>query len=478
VDVEAVVLRAQLLGDVGQWQAAADLLSSALAEHPHEGQLLEAFAVAAYNVGDLDRARGAADAAIAQHGTSLLALQVLARVSLSVSRAADAARYARRAVEANPHDADAHMLLATCLAEVPDRRAAMTALDRALELESHDPELFLAAARVARRFGDDRAAQFIATGLDLDPSNADLQTEAASARPFAGERVAGLSAVLVDEPTHGPARHTLAQTVWGTIARLASGVWIYTLAVVLFSAWVPPSALRHLAPMLMAPLLLHWIRTFFRVRQQLPRGYLARRLRRSPVALAGIGLAAFAAIIATMAPALITVGWSPDGVRLGYDALIVACLLAGIAHVMVTMGRLRSDRDVSVGDHLAEQSGYWLVWLLGLGLPVGLGWACYRLAAQPGALWFALMVLPIVFGVRCMEYVVALAGRGLRWSGFVVAALFLVGCAWLVLWCGHQAASVDFKYQPGPLSPGNIQVPTFSPLPPIPTFTAPTVPSR
>ena len=50
-----------------------------------------------------------------------------------------------------------------------------------------------------------------------------------------------------------------------------------------------------------------------------------------------------------MAPELIIVGWSPDGVRLGYDALIVACLLAGLAHVMVTIGRLRSDRDVSLG---------------------------------------------------------------------------------------------------------------------------------
>ena len=101
MDVEAVVLRAQLLGDVGQWQAAADLLSSALAEHPHDGQLLEAFAVAAYNVGDLGRARDAAEAAMAQRGTSLLALQVLARVSLSVNRAADAVRYARRAAGAH-----------------------------------------------------------------------------------------------------------------------------------------------------------------------------------------------------------------------------------------------------------------------------------------------------------------------------------------------------------------------------------------
>jgi hypothetical protein len=88
------------------------------------------------------------------------------------------------------------------------------------------------------------------------------------------------------------------------------------------------------------------------------------------------------------------------------------------------------------------------------------------------------MVLPIVFGVRCIEYVVALAGRGLRWSGFVVAVLFLAACVWLVLWCGGRAANADFKYQPGPLSPGNIQVPTFSPLPPIPTFTTPIPPSR
>ena len=59
-----------------------------------------------------------------------------------------------------------------------------------------------------------------------------------------------------------------------------------------------------------------------------------------------------------------------------------------------------------------------------------------------------------------------------------MAALFLAGCVWLVLWCGHRAAGVDFKYRPGALSPGNIQVPTFSPLPPIPTFPVPAPPGR
>lgn len=474
MDAQAVVQRAGLLSGVGRWHAAADLLSSALAEHPHDGPLLEAFAVAAYNTGDLERARTAAESVLAHHGTSLFALQVLARVHLTVNKSNDAVRFARRAVAASPHDADAHMLLATCLSQASDRRAAVAAMDRALELESHDPELFLAAARVARRCGDGRFAQFIAAGLELDPTNTDLQTEAASARTFTGERVEGLSSVLVEDPTHDVARHTLAQTVWGTIARLASGVWVYALAVILLSAWVSPAVLRHLAPVLMAPLIVHWIRVFYRVRKQLPRGYLVRRFRRGPIALAGIGLAAFAAIIASMAPVLLIVGWSPAGVRLGYYTLIVACVVAGLAHVLVTIGRLRSDRDVNLGNHLDEQSGYWLVWLLGLGLPIGVGWACYRLAAQPGALWFALMILPIVFGVRCAEYVVALAGRGLRWLGFLLAALFLAGCVSLVLWCGQRAAGVEFEYQPGPLSPGKIQVPTFTPLRPMPTYPAPT----
>ncbi len=422
--------RAQLLTDLGRWEAAADVLSSALAERPHDGQLLAQFAAAAYNCGDLDSAYAAAQSAMVHApDTSALALGVLARVYLAADLTEAAVEFARRAMESSSTaDADAHMLLATCQSYLPARREAAASVDRSLELESRDPDLFLAAALVSERIGDGRAAQFVTAGLELDPAHSDLQTMAAAAHSFTGTRAEKLAAVLAENPTHRRARHALAQTVWASIARLASGVWIYGLAVILCSMWMPPSVLRHVAPVLVAPLFVHWSRVFRQLRKRLPPGYLSRRLRRSPTALLGIGLAAFAAVIATMSPVLIVVGWSPAGVRLGYFALIVACLLAGLAHVLVTIGRVRGDADVELASHLRDQSGYWLVWLLGLGLPIGLCWACSRWAAQPGALWFGLMILPIVFGVRCAEYVVATAGRGLRWLGFAAAALFLIGC--------------------------------------------------
>lgn len=473
MDVAEVVQRAQLLTDLGQLQSAAELLLAALDEDPHDAALQTQMAVVAFRAGDLGNAYTAARAAIETAPTApTAALEVMARVLLAADLDDRAVEVARQVVQRSPTDADAHMLLATCLSYTASaRRESVTEIDRALELRPGDAGLLVEAARLSDRMGDGRAAEFIAAGLEADPANADLQAMAARGKVFAREQVSGLTAVLAEDPTHRLARHGLAQVVWGTVARLASGVWIYALAAILLSAWVSPGVLRHAVPVLMAPLVCHWIGVFLRVRRQLPRGYLARRLRRSPSAAIGIGLAAIAAVIANFSPIGIVRGWDSDGVRMGYQALIFACLVAGLAHLLVTLGRIRADGDVHLPTHLEEQSGYWLVWLLGFGVPTAVCWASYRLVAQPGALWFALMLVPIVLAVRCIESTIAMVrvGTGTRALTVLAATLCVAVCAGLVWWCGHRAAGVEFRYTEGPLSPGHI--PTFPSLPPLPTFT-------
>lgn len=459
------------MADLGQLQAAGDLLLAALDEDPHNGQLQTQLAVVAFRAGDLGSAYTAARDALEQQPEEPAALAVLAKVYLAADLEDEAVAVARDLVELAPADADAHMLLATCLSHsTSHRREAPESIDRALQLRPGDAGLLLEAARLADRINDSRASEFVAAGLDADPANADLQAMAARGKALTGDQVDALTAVLAEDPTHRMARHALAQVVWGTIARLASGVWIYAVAVILLSAWVSPDVLRHLVPVLMAPLIVHWTRLFLRVRKRLPRGYLSRRLRRSPSAAIGIGLAALAAVVANFSPILIVLGWNPDGVRLGYQALVFACVLAGLAHLLVTLGRIRADGDVDLPTHVEEQSGYWFVWLLGLGIPIAICWACYRLTQQPGALWFALMVVPIVLAVRCVEAAIAAVRVGGSRTLIVLGAtLFVAACVGVVWWCGQHAQATDFHYTEGPLSPGRI--PTFAPLPPIPKVT-------
>ena len=478
MDAGEVVPRAQLLADLGQLQAAAELLSAALDDDPHNSELQTQLAVVAFRAGDLGSAYGAAISAIDAAPTAPTpAMEVLAKVFLAADLDDRAIETARDLVELAPTDADAHMLLATCLSYTASSRREMAdEIDRALELRPGDVALLVEAARLAYRTNDPRTAEFIAAGLQVDPANADLQAMAARGKTFARDQVGGLTAVLAEDPTHRLARHALAQVVWGTIARLASGVWIYAVAVILISAWVSPDVLQNVVPVLMAPLVCHWIGVFLRVRRKLPRGYLARRLRHSPAAVVGIGLAALAAVVANFSPMAIVLGWSPDAVRDGYRGLIVACVIAGLAHLLVTLGRIRADGDVHLPTHVEEQSGYWLVWLLGLGIPTAVCWACYRLVAQPGALWFALMVVPIVLAVRAVEAAIAgvRIGDGSRAVTVLTAVVFVAACVGVVWWCGHRAAGVDFRYLEKSWSPGHVRVPTFTPLPPIPTFPPPT----
>lgn len=475
VDVAEVLQRAQLLANLGYLQDADDLIRAGLAEEPDDPDLLAALAELAFQSGDFHTALNAAYSAIENEaGSAPIARTVLARMYLAAGLTDDAIDIARDAVELNPTDAGTQLLLANCLSHGmtfgANRRDTVAAIDRAVELDPANADLLFEAARVAKRINDgDRVTSLVQAGLQVDPAHGELQTMHALGQALTGEQVGALTAILAEDPTHRWARHALAEAVWGAIGRLASGVWIYTLAMMLLSAWIAPELLRHLAPVLMAPLIVHWTGVFIRLRKRLPRGYLSKRLWRNPSSASGMVVAAIAALVANLSPLLIALGWNPDGVRSGYWALIVACLLAGLSHLLVTMGRIRRGGDVDLRAHLDEQEGNWAVWLVGLGVPIAVCWACQRFANQPGALWFALMLLPIVMGVLCMETnikILRLPGA-LRYKvlTLVFGVLFVAGCGWLVTVCGQHVQAIEFRYSVGPLSPGQLPTPVIRPVP-------------
>lgn len=473
--------QAELLVDLGRHQEAAELLDRGLSEHPEHFELLSLRGWVALHLDDLDLAHRAASTAVGlQPDAGGTAYTVLAGVHMAAGRKDEAIAVARRGVELDPHQPAAYMLLATCLpyASTSDaaKQEAYRAVERALELAPDDADRLFEAAQVAEEFGDRRAAQGFATaGLAADPTHVGLQVMSALDAPLTGDRAAALTGILVANPTHREARHALAGVVFATIARLAGGVWIYALGVMLLSAWIPAGALRYLAPMLIGPLIAFWLQLFIRLRKRLPPKYLSKRLWRNRFAACGVLLAGAATALANLAPVLLVVGWSSPGVRLGYQALILACLVAGLAHVLVVLGSTRCGHVDAMTD-LNIQSLRIVLWLFGLVGSIGLGWAFYYFARQPGALWFASMLLPIVTAVLCLELTQHIVRQPdlRRWAIAVLllaAGVVLAGCAGLVFWFGHETMSTEFRYQEGPLSPGRHQVPTVAPITPLPRFT-------
>lgn len=479
MDVAAVLARAELLAELGRHHEAAAVLRAGLAERPEDVELLTGLATLALDAGDPVTAYGCATAALEHDpGGGGPALRVLARLNLLAGDPDAAVELAHRVVAQDPADPSAHALLATCLSRGvglgAGKRAGLAAVARVAELAPEDPDLLLQAALAAERLSEpDLARRLVTAGLQADPGHTELATANARLRNFTSERAAGLTRVLASDPTARHARHALSEVVWGTLSRLASGVWIYAVALMLLSAWTPPGVLRYLTPLLMAPLLVHWTRLFVRLRRVLPAGYLSKRLWRNPVAVAGVLLAGLAALLASITPVLIRLAWNADGVRFGYRVLISAVLIAALAHLLLDLGRIRRGGDTDVATHLDDQQGNWAVWLLGLGLPIGIGWAFSALARQPGALWFALMVLLIVLGVLGLEGAVKIGRlpRPVRYKLIIaaLAVLFVAGCGWLVTVCAERAAGTEFVYTVGPLSPENFPGPTST----VPTFSTP-----
>ena len=82
----------------------------------------------------------------------------------------EAVEVLRRAVAADPKDADAHLLLGTALALVPRRTEAIDVLRRAVELRPDSSQAYLSLGMALARFGErDEASQAYEKAVALDP---------------------------------------------------------------------------------------------------------------------------------------------------------------------------------------------------------------------------------------------------------------------------------------------------------------------
>lgn len=454
MDIDANLDRARTLVNLGCTPDAIELVDACLAAEPDNPDVLVARAELALLADDPVTAHRAALSAVDNDpDPGARTVEVLAVTSLAAGRLDDAVAAAHRAVETDPDDAGAHALLAMCLSvgavTAAERRAVVAAIDRVLTLAPDNAGVLLEAARAAERIHDHRlAATLAATGLRADPGNVDLRTMQALDEPLTGTKAAALVGILAGAPTDRRTRHALAEVVWAAVARLASGVWVYALVVLLASAWVPPETMTHLAPLAGALLIVGWTGLFHRTRKRLPRGYLSKRLWRSPSAATGVLVAMLALVVAVFSTLLITVAFDADGVRAGYLGLIVGCLVAGLAHLLVTLGWIRPGGDVDLAAHVHDQTGNWFVWLLGLGLPIGVGWLFHGFAGRPGALWAALALLPIVLAVVGLEITIKAwrqsASRRSALVGVAAWLAFAVVSGWLVSVCAGETRAADF----------------------------------
>lgn len=473
VDVGQVIARAEALLAVGRGEDAIDVVASALGQNPHDAELLARMAALLYDVrSDLRQAALAAQAAIAADPTQVMAFVVLSYVHRATGNEDAAIAAAREAVRLAPDAPGTHLTLARALATTAPSLSStkvLPVLDRVLALAPHDAGVFADVASLERLIGQPaRARRHIEQGLALDPTDTTLRTMRAGDEVWRGDAVTLLQGVLSQRPTDGAARRALADLMWNAIARLASGVWWFVAAVVLLSMWIGPDTLGKAKLVLFAPLIFMWIGVFQRLRRQLPPGYFRRRVATRPEAWIGLILAFLAALIADLAPVLLTYARSSAATRGAYVVMLLACVLAGLAHLSVNLGRARRRRTESTASNpetipvtltanLTNRS-------FGLGLvgavPLLLLWPLTRWAAQPGALSVLVAVVGLVVAILAVEAaVITVLYRPGHRTAVLTEALITVAAGIVLWWMFTVIGGYDFAF-----AAPSIDVPDFRPI--------------
>lgn len=488
-DVAAVVARAQALETLGRGDDAATLVEAELSRDPHNAELLGYMSVLLCSVRrDFSGAYAAAQAAIREDPRQAQAFLVLSFLYRETGLADKALAAAREAVRLKPLWPAAHVALAEALVDpLSKTRRAETraALAEALRLDPYDADLHAVAARLERAMVDPTAAEaHTAAGLLLDPRNTELLTLQAGGEPFRGGAVQLLRGVLEREPSNVTARRALADLVWGAIARLASSVWVFVLAVVLLSMWISPDLLAKVKIVLFAPLVFMWSGVFIRLRRTLPPGYFRSRVLASPPAWGGLIFAFLAALLANLGPALLTLAHSSSATRGAYSVMLFACLLASVGHVLVHIGRdrpIRGERTARLFDRetapaqRADDMDVTSITIAIVATPLLLLlWPLTRWASQPGALWVAIAVVVIAAGTWAFgAWVLTLLYVRAQWVDRLVSTILLiaalaVGCRTFLMIAGYDFgfAVPDFVPHLTPIRLPQIDVPTFLPPPP------------
>ncbi|WP_055112009.1 tetratricopeptide repeat protein [Mycolicibacterium peregrinum] len=159
--------------DTRNYQRAAEVLQSALAEDPNDAGLLAQYARAQLGLKDYDGAAQAAYAALATAPGDEHVMRVYALALNGQGRRQEALQMAWKAATENPHIHSAHYTYASLLLEVGRPRDALDVIDEALRLYPESANSLVLRGDIHRALGNSTAAEDnYQAALRLEPDHA------------------------------------------------------------------------------------------------------------------------------------------------------------------------------------------------------------------------------------------------------------------------------------------------------------------
>ncbi|MFV8170085.1 tetratricopeptide repeat protein [Mycolicibacterium peregrinum] len=159
--------------DTRNYQRAAEVLQSALAEDPNDAGLLAQYARAQLGLKDYDGAAQAAYAALATAPGDEHVMRVYALALNGQGRRLEALQMAWKAATENPHIYSAHYTYASLLLEAGRPRDALDVIDEALRLYPESANSLVLRGDIHRALGNSTAAEDnYQAALRLEPDHA------------------------------------------------------------------------------------------------------------------------------------------------------------------------------------------------------------------------------------------------------------------------------------------------------------------
>lgn len=253
------------------------------------------------------------------------------------------------------------------------------------------------------------------------------------------------------EPDADDPRRVQANAMWMAVTRPVTAVWTTTLLVTLASMFLTPAHWRWLTPAIGLAALVAIVWLLGPKRRRFPPRYLRERLCARPETVFAVALMPVAGWLPALWCWRAPIHTTRDVADV-YRMLLLACALAGVAHAIVQLSRIRRiPREVLDGEgetdrpeHATSMTVLGFSWMIFV-LPIILLFALTlgRLAYQPAAAWAASGVVAVMILSFLLEG--AVLSRITRdGTGTVVTIILFFAVKALLLWSLHVIGTTHF----------------------------------
>lgn len=224
------------------YERGRDVLRQALAEYPHEPDLLAHNARAEYLLGNHVDAAKSAYAALAVKPLDELAMRIYALALDGQGRGAEALWMAWRTVSAHPNEVLAHRLYARVLQSARRWHDALIEVNEALRLGPNDVDTLILRGSILHDLG--RIAESSAAyeqALSLDPGNAEAQNNLAVNRLRGGKfthALRGFLGAAGSDPTLG---NLVRRNIGAVLATILGRVTVIAVSLGVMTAFIGTS---------------------------------------------------------------------------------------------------------------------------------------------------------------------------------------------------------------------------------------------